>query len=151
MHQHGVLAYVPVVGREHVLGCAGEHGVERVARDVESHGVRHRDRAPFRSGRRSCRGSSVCGAKPGCGAVRRARGPPGRSRPRGSGTSLPAGNRRPCRLEPFSSAQASQTRERSSWTLLDFFCHIHSSSSTALFQKVRRMVSIGNSSTDRNG
>ncbi len=37
-------------------------------------------------------------------------------------------------MVPFSSAQASQMRVDSSRTLLDFFCQIHSSSSTALFQ-----------------
>ena len=40
VHKHGVLADVPVVGREHVLAALVEYGVERVARDVEGHRVR---------------------------------------------------------------------------------------------------------------
>ena len=37
-------------------------------------------------------------------------------------------------MEPVSSAQESQMWAFRSWMLLDFFCQIHSSSSTAVFQ-----------------
>ena len=48
-------------------------------------------------------------------------------------------------MEPSPSDQASQMWVVRSWTLLDFFCQIHSSSSTALLRYIRRMVWMGNS------
>ena len=49
-------------------------------------------------------------------------------------------------IEPFSSAQLSQTCECRSRMLFDFFCQIQSSSSTALLRYERRTVIMGNSS-----
>lgn len=46
-------------------------------------------------------------------------------------------------MEPFSSAQLSQMLPRRSWTLLDFFCQIHSSSSMQDLKYVRRRVRMG--------
>ena len=39
MHQHGVLHHVPVVGGQHILAPLVQNGVERMAGDVEGHGV----------------------------------------------------------------------------------------------------------------
>ena len=48
-------------------------------------------------------------------------------------------------MEPLSSAQASQMWLDRSRMLLDFFCQIHKSSSTALLKAILRMVCTGNS------
>lgn len=40
--EHGVLHDVPIVGGEHIVGALIEDAVERIARDVEGHGVRAR-------------------------------------------------------------------------------------------------------------
>ena len=37
--EHRVLAYVPVVGGQHVLGALVQNGVEAAARHVEGHGI----------------------------------------------------------------------------------------------------------------
>lgn len=37
--EHGVLDHIPVVGRQHILGALVENGAERVAGDIEGHGV----------------------------------------------------------------------------------------------------------------
>ena len=39
VNQHRVLAHVPVVGRQHILGPLVQNGVEGVAGHVEGHGV----------------------------------------------------------------------------------------------------------------
>ena len=39
VHQHSILHHVPVVGGQHVLAALVQNGVERIAADIECHGI----------------------------------------------------------------------------------------------------------------